>query len=435
MGDIVPFIARVRDTGDWSPGERARLEEFADRLSASGARIEIIFGTTDEGDPWCVVKDENEDVLVHVARIGGRFVVYSAIEDVVAEDSNLYEALRDRLADAVEIPTAKVLQFGLGREAQTFIALIVATAFFYETTGLDVGLDPQAAPMELQPQAEPVAPVANAEEAETGRDVAIQGAVFAETFDPDLMNRQLVAMTTADESGDELPPPVSSEDQPQVLPIETATRQVASAMLARSEATQTAASERLSGGQAGERIMGGAGADTLRGSALDTIQGGAGDDRLIIAGATAIGGEGADTFVIVAPAAMGHADTLLGVIEDFSADEGDKITTEGGVNVSLTPPTLAPGADRQADKSTTTTTTTTTTQPADVWTRVEIDVNGDGVIDGYVLVRPRPPGASPVEDGGEKGDLGDPGVDDLAWEIGAVVIGQNLVGAADPWVA
>ncbi len=31
MGQVVPFIARVRDSGDWSATERARLQDLADR--------------------------------------------------------------------------------------------------------------------------------------------------------------------------------------------------------------------------------------------------------------------------------------------------------------------------------------------------------------------------------------------------------------------
>jgi hypothetical protein len=418
MGDIVPFIARVRDSGDWSPGERARLEEFGERLAASGAKIEIIFGTTDEGDPWCVVKDQNEDILVHVARIGGRFVVYSAIEDTIAEDSNLYEALRDRLVDAVEIPTAEVLPFALTREAQTFIALLVATAFFYETSGIDIGLEPAAAAMELEPEQEPAPPATSAEEGQVQeRDVVIQGAVFAETVIPDLMSRQLASMVQEEAPGDKLPLRASVQDQPQVMPIETATRHTSTVVLARSEA---ATGERLGGEQAGERIMGGAGADTLRGSALDTLSGGAGNDRLELAGATAIGGEGSDTFVIVNPTTYGRADTLLGVIEDFSAEEGDRVTTEGGLEVSFRPPTLAPETERQPEK---------TTPPADVWTRVEVDLNGDGVIDGYILVRRA---GSPVE-GEDKEDQPSPAGEEV-WEP-VPLAGQTLAGAADPWAA
>lgn len=414
MGDIVPFIARVRDTGDWSPGERARLEEFGERLAASGARIEVIFGTTDEGDPWCVVKDHNEDVLVHVARIDGRFVVYSAIEDAVAEDTDLHEALRHRLADAVEIPTGQVLPFALPREAQTFVALLVATAFFYETGALDSAFDPPAPPAELEAQPDPDQPSATADRDEVHeRNVVTQGALFAESILPNAVSRELLAMAPVN-LGNELPPPLSPKDLPQVTPLETTTRQPAAVMLARSEA-QTAV-ERLNGEPMGERIVGTSGADTLRGATLDTLEGGAGDDRLVLAGATAIGGPGADIFVISAPAIMGRPDTLLGVIEDFATGE-DRVTNPDGVDISLMPPTLGPPGTSGTDKGTPTTT------PAP-YTRIEVDVDGDGTIDGYILVRPRTP--TPTEGGsqGRPGSL-DGHVSDVDAGVGRGLIGED----------
>lgn len=414
MGDIVPFIARVRDTGDWSPGERARLEEFGERLAASGARIEIIFGTTDEGDPWCVVKDHNEDVLVHVARIDGRFVVYSAIEDAVAEDTNLHEALRHRLADSVEIPTAQVLPFGLPREAQTFVALLVATAFFYETGALDSAFDPPAPPADVEVQPDEDEPTATADRDEVHeRNVITQGALFAEAVVPTAVARELLAMAPAN-LDEVLPPRLSPEDLPQVAPVETTTRQPAAMMLARSEA-QTAV-ERLNGEPMGERIVGGAGADTLRGAALDTLEGGAGDDRLVLAGATGIGGSGADIFVISAPAIMGRPDTLLGVIEDFDTGEGDRVTNPDGVDISLMPPTLGPPGTSGTDK----TTPTPTTKP---YTRVEVDIDGDGTIDGYILVRPRTPTEGDTTHG-RPGSL-DGHVSDVDAGVGRGLIGED----------
>src|SRR5690349_5027463 len=138
MGQVVPFIARVRDSGDWTASERARLEELADRLADGGVRVEVIFGATDEGDPWCVVTDEDGDVLIHVARIDGKFVVHSAIDDAVNESVDLHTALRDRLAATEEMlaPTSATILPFTARQAQTFLALVAATAFFYETAGI-----------------------------------------------------------------------------------------------------------------------------------------------------------------------------------------------------------------------------------------------------------------------------------------------------------
>ena len=48
MGQVVPFIARLRDSGDWTAAERARLQDLASQLSASGVHVEVIFGATDD---------------------------------------------------------------------------------------------------------------------------------------------------------------------------------------------------------------------------------------------------------------------------------------------------------------------------------------------------------------------------------------------------
>jgi len=158
MGQVVPFIARVRDSGDWTASERARLEEVADRLAAGGVHVEVIFGATDEGDPWCVVTDGNGDVLIHVARIDGKFVVHSAVDDAVNENVDLHAALRDQLDSteaAIAPQSATILPFGL-RQGQTFLALVAAAAFFYETAGVSGEAQAAEAPPELP--AEPTAP-------------------------------------------------------------------------------------------------------------------------------------------------------------------------------------------------------------------------------------------------------------------------------------
>src|SRR3954464_12046847 len=127
MGDILPFIQKVRSNGEWTAAERARLEELADRFAAAGVKVEVVYGVTEDGDPWCVVKDADEEVLVHVARIGGAFVVHSAIDDALREGQDLPSALGERLSWAEPDDARVVVPFG--RQAQTLLALIVATAF------------------------------------------------------------------------------------------------------------------------------------------------------------------------------------------------------------------------------------------------------------------------------------------------------------------
>src|SRR5687768_1007224 len=178
MGQVVPFIRRVRESAEWTAEERARLEALADQLAAEGVRVEVVFGATDAGDPWCVVSDEHGDVLIHVARIDGRFVVHSAVDDVLSEGGDLQTALRERL-DAVETPEPQggvVLPFA-ARQGQTFLALIAAAAFFYETAGLAEPAEAADLP-KAAPDLEAPPPPPEADTPVQERELAAQGAAL-----------------------------------------------------------------------------------------------------------------------------------------------------------------------------------------------------------------------------------------------------------------
>ncbi|WP_068876118.1 calcium-binding protein [Phenylobacterium sp. CCH9-H3] len=424
MGQVVPFIARVRDSGDWTAAERARLQELADRLAASGVDVEVIYGATDEGDPWCVVTDGAGDVLIHVARIGGKFVVHSAVDDAINENADLHTALRDHLAateGALADQSATILPFGLtARQGQTFLALVVAAAFFYETTA--VGGTAEAAELPDLPPDEPSMPQPDADAPVQERDLATQGATLQQQAPGAATAAAAALLPTeafaaadrgAPDDGAQAAAPVELADEAPAAKVEAI---LPAAAPAEPPATiiGTDGDDRLTGTTADERIVGGAGNDTLNGGGgRDLLIGGAGDDRIELAeGATAVGGEGADTFVIQAPVQLGNAATLLGVILDFSSFDGDKLITAGGRTIQLPArpappaeggvtttdsegagdrsgggggggftgqggdPTLAPPGDG----------TFGPTLVGPPLTRVEVDFDGDGVIDGYVLV-------------------------------------------------
>lgn len=424
MGQVVPFIARVRDSGDWSAAERARLEELADRLAASGVHVEVIFGATDEGDPWCVVTDENGDVLIHVARIDGRFVVHSAIDDAVNESVDLHTALRERLEateEAVAPQSATILPFSLtARQGQTFLALLAATAFFYETAG--VGETAEAAELPAAPLPIEDAPAAPDAEAPTQeRELAVQGAALREPTDHDAAQAALSANTEprdppleARTSDDPSPPPAA---EPEAPPAPT-TAIARAPVDAEAPATiaGTAADDLLVGTDADERIEGGAGDDTLRGGGgHDTLLGGAGDDRIeLSAGVVAEGGEGADTFVVTAAPGQTHPGMLLGVILDFAAGEGDRLFTQLGQEIRLPELRQTPGEPPTTDFTSLAPPSTTTDPSSDFGVqsgggggafgpslappviRVDVDLDGDGQADGYILVTRR---GAPLEQG------------------------------------
>lgn len=410
MGQVVPFIARVRDSGDWSATERARLEELADRLAAGGVHVEVIFGATDEGDPWCVVTDADGDVLIHVARIDGKFVVHSAIDDAVNESVDLHAALREHLATAEEAiaPASAVILPFTARQGQTFLALLAATAFFYETAAIgdtaEAGEPVQALLLaDPPPLPETETPT---QERENAQGVALQPTNPSPAPMLAAAPPTGAAPTAAAETA--LPPAVETV---RAAPAETVDLSAGPSVAAPAAAIiqGTAGDDLLVGTAADEHIKGGDGDDTLQGGGgRDLLEGGAGDDVIEVNGeVTAIGGAGADTFVIAAPAQQGRPEILLGVIFDFSNAEGDRLVGFGGKAIHLLARPPHPGADKQAPPKPDPETDlappggdfgATFVGPHPPLTRVDVDLDGDGVADGYLLLgtRAAPPEPPPI---------------------------------------
>ena len=408
MGEILPFVARVRDSGDWTAAERARLEALADQFAKAGVHVEVVYGATDDGDPWCVVKDGNEEVLVHVARIGAKFVVHFAAQDTLEEGVDLPSALGARLDDLHEVPQASggdVVPFSLaGRQAQSFLALIVATAFFYETrdalAAQDAPHDAAAPSDTADVAAVAAAPLAH-EPAE--RSLPAHSLALADPAPQPAAAAQ--ASTAAEEprapavkaaAGKDEAPPASAQPHPDT---EAAAPAAAPLAIAHAEGPQTltgsSGNDHLTGGSGADLIQGGAGDDTLQGGGaghgqFDTLDGGAGNDRIeVTAQVVATGGDGADTFVIHAPAMFGHAGTLLGTITDFDAAHGDRLVDFRGLQIAVVPgpPNLPAGFGPNARPGT-----------PDAGTQVYLDFNHDGHADGFVLMTHGPPGAhAPAE--------------------------------------
>jgi hypothetical protein len=147
MGQVLELKQKI--TADWTVVERLQLDTLVSCLPARLAQ-EVEFGVSDVGDPWCAVLNEDGEVVLHVARIDGRFFVHSTIEPFVAE--------------ARDLPTAVTPFVGEGFLQNRHVASI--TPMY----GLMMPLHAYAMPSEapVEPRAEmldlaPAAPFAEAE--------------------------------------------------------------------------------------------------------------------------------------------------------------------------------------------------------------------------------------------------------------------------------
>lgn len=97
MGQVLELKQKI--STDWTVVERLQLDTLVSCLPASLAQ-EIEYGVSDSGDPWCAVLNEDGEVVLHVARIAGRFYVHSTIEPFVAESRDLPAAVAPFIGDS-----------------------------------------------------------------------------------------------------------------------------------------------------------------------------------------------------------------------------------------------------------------------------------------------------------------------------------------------
>lgn len=407
MSNVVPFEPRPSAGGGWTAAERARLSDLADRLSASGAKVEVVYGMTDEGDPWCVIKDENEEVLIHVARINGQFVIHDASVDTVQEGDTLWSAC-DRLlgGDWREVRDDVVVSLS-ARQVQTFIALVVAGSFIYDVEHAEAAVDTGTAEPEA-PAADLVS-VAAAETAQASTEeqrqdlLALQHGPKDEAPPPVGLAPEIE--TTIAEAAPA--PPKATEIDTQEAPVEQEVAHAALSAPAPESAPGLtlegsngddvlrggagddtlhggAGNDSLSGGGGADILYGGAGDDTLDGGGapdgqFDVLDGGAGDDQIHLAPtAFAFGGEGADTFVLHdRPAPSG----LLGMVFDFSADQGDRLVNAEGKTINVLSRPSGPDGSHGVQ-----TFDSLATRPPQPGERILLDIDGDGHEDGYAFL-------------------------------------------------
>ena len=96
---------------DWTGAEQSKL----DRLRAGVRDVafaEFECNHTDEGDPWCIIRDRDKDtIIVHIARINRRYVVVTSHDNRLVKSMTL-EAAVDRALAALRRAAAKYSMAG-----------------------------------------------------------------------------------------------------------------------------------------------------------------------------------------------------------------------------------------------------------------------------------------------------------------------------------
>jgi hypothetical protein len=421
MGEVLAFAPRP-PAGDWTASERGLLLLLTQHLEKSYGEIDAIFGQTDSGDPWYVVTDANQDVLVHVARIDGQFVVHDAAVDMFHQVGSLWSALRQMLASgASEEPAGVVVSFNpASREAQSFLSLVIAVglylelrdAGFGEISRLDFGGLPRSGdlavdgvaskliaalnfdPDRIESRGAPQAAPAN----ENGAQPAIkpEGAKAAAIETPWAALTGLTVSKAAHAETIAIAPPPS---QPPAQLQQTDASKTAEA-----GGTQgfAGAASVINGTPGDDNIVGTAGADVIRAGAgddhidgggarsgIDRIDGGAGDDGIVMnARVVASGGTGADTFLISAKAPTNKAEALLGVVLDYAAAQGDHLAVLGKGQLTVVSATAVSNvlsAQESALAESTAHLVTDVTRTV-AGARVGFDIDGDGREDVFILL-------------------------------------------------
>src|SRR6185503_20197999 len=90
---------RASERGDWSQRELEEFYRVEDALTKTGVGISTDRGLTDEGEPWFVFfRQDNEEVIVHFARIGGEYVVASNFTEQLVRGRS-FQTLERELLD------------------------------------------------------------------------------------------------------------------------------------------------------------------------------------------------------------------------------------------------------------------------------------------------------------------------------------------------
>ncbi|WP_406857262.1 hypothetical protein ABEG18_06430 [Alsobacter sp. KACC 23698] len=154
---VLPFLRPGSARADWSNQELAEFYRVEAVLSRAGVRVETDRGRTDEGDPWFVFcREETGEVVIHLARYDGRYVVASPVVDGVIAGRD-FRAIIEQLIAAHPVVMPAAGEAGKLRIHPSALLVALVMTFLFKTFSADAfaGESPEGAGghvSELAPQ-------------------------------------------------------------------------------------------------------------------------------------------------------------------------------------------------------------------------------------------------------------------------------------------
>jgi hypothetical protein len=139
---VLSFFRPREGGGDWNQRELAEFYRVENALVSSGVAITTDRGVTDEGEPWFVFcREDNDEVIVHFARIDGEYVVVSNLTEGVVRGKNFNTLVRELLdSHPYVLPRTDSRRQTVYLHPATLLAALIVTGYI-KSTELNNGPD------------------------------------------------------------------------------------------------------------------------------------------------------------------------------------------------------------------------------------------------------------------------------------------------------
>ena len=128
---VLSFFHPRNNGGDWSQKELAEFYRVEAALVNSGISLSTDRGLTDEGDPWFIFcRQDNDETIVHFARIDGEYVIFSNLSDGVVRGRNFNALVRELLDNhPYVLPKSNPRRQTVYLHPATLLAALIVTGY------------------------------------------------------------------------------------------------------------------------------------------------------------------------------------------------------------------------------------------------------------------------------------------------------------------